>query len=67
MGPETLPLQDPCMGELMETAENLKVSTKKSFLKFDALVKIPLVWSFADLGKQDLSYLIQLIEDETET
>ena len=28
--------------------------------------KIPLVRSIADLGKQDLSYLIQLIEYETE-
>jgi hypothetical protein len=55
------------MGELMETAEKLNVSIKKSFLKGEALVKIPLVLSIADLGKQDLSYLIQLIEDETET
>jgi hypothetical protein len=67
MGPEMLPLQVTCMGELMETAEKLNVSIKKSFLKGDALVKIPLVRSIPDLRKQDLSYLIQLIEDETET
>ena len=67
MGPEMLPLQVSCMGELMETADKLNVSVKKSFLKGDALVKIPLVRSFADLWKQDLPYLIQLIEDETET
>ena len=40
---------------------------KKSFLKGDVLVKMPVVRSIADLGKKDLSYLIQLIEDETET
>jgi hypothetical protein len=51
----------------LETAEKLNVSIKKSFLKGDALVKIYLVQSITDLGKQDLSYLIQLIEDETET
>ena len=55
------------MGELMETAAKLKGSIKKSFFKGDALVKIPLVRSIADLWKQDLSYLIQFIEDETET
>ena len=55
------------MGELMETAEKLNVSIKKYFLKGDALVKIPLFRSIADLRKQDLSYLVQLIEDETET
>jgi hypothetical protein len=42
MGPEMLPLQVTCIGELMET-EKLDVSIKKSFLKGDALVKIPLV------------------------
>ena len=47
-------LQVTCMGELMETAEKLKG-------------KISLVQSIADLGKQDLSYLIQLIKDETGT
>ena len=52
---------------LMESAEKLNVSIKKSFLKGDALVKIPLVWSVTGLGKQDLSYWIQLIEDKTET
>ena len=67
MGPEMLPLQVTCMSELMETVEKLNVSIKKSFLKGDALVKITLVRSIADLGKQDLSYLIQLIEDKTET
>ena len=67
MGPEMLLLQVTCMGELMETAEKLNVSIKKSFLKGDALVKIPLVWSVTGLGKQDLSYRIQLIEDKTET
>ena len=51
----------------METAEKLNISIKKSFLKGDALVKIPLVRSIAVLGKQDLSYLIQLIEDGTGT
>ena len=51
------------MGELMETAEKLNVSNKKSLL----LIKIPLVQSIADLGKHDLPYLIQLIEDEAET
>ena len=55
------------MGELMETAEKLNISIKKSFLKGDTLENIPLVRSIADLGKQELSYLIQLIEDETET
>ena len=29
--------------------------------------KIPLVRTIADFGKQDFSYLMQLIEDETET
>ena len=67
MGLEMLPLQVTCMGELMESAKKLNLSTKKYFLKGDALVKIPLVRCIADLGKQDLSYLIQLIEDETET
>ena len=67
LGSEMLPLQVTCMGELMETAEKLNASIKKSCLKGDVLVKIPLVRSIADLGKQDLSYLIQLIEDETET
>ena len=67
MGPEMLPLQVTCMGELMETAEKFNVSIKKSFLKGDALVKIPLVRSITDLGKQDLSYLVRLIEYETET
>ena len=62
-----LPLQGTCKDELMETTENLNVYIKKSNLKGDALVKILLVRSIADLGKQDLSYLIQLIEDETET
>ena len=62
-----LPLQVTCMGELMETAEKLNVSIKKYFLKGDALVELPLVWSIADSGIHDLSYLIQLIEDETET
>ena len=66
MGLEMLPLQVTCMAELMDTAEKLNVSIKNSILKGDALVKIPLVRSIADLGKQDLSYLIQLIEDETE-
>ena len=33
MGPEMLPLQVKCMGELMETAEKLNVSIKKYFLK----------------------------------
>ena len=42
-----LPLQVTCIGELMETAEKLNISIKKSFLKGDA-----------DFGKQDLSYLI---------
>jgi len=37
MGPEMLPLQVTCMGELMETAEKLNVSIKKTFLKGDAL------------------------------
>ena len=60
MGPEMLPLQVTCLGELMETAEKLNVSIKKSFL-----VKIPLVRSIANFGKQDLSNLIQLFEDET--
>ena len=64
MGPEMLPLQYTCMDELMETAEKLKVSIK---LKGVALVKIPLVRSIAALGKQDLSCLIQLMEDETKT
>ena len=67
MGPEMLPLQVTCMGELMETAKKLNVSIKKSYLKGDSLVKIPLVQSIANLGNQDLSYLIQLIEDKTET
>ena len=67
MDPEMLPLQVTYMGELMETAEKLNVSIKKSFLKGDVLVKISLVRSIADLRKQDLSYLIQLIKDETET
>ena len=67
LGPEMLPLRVTCMGELMETAEEPNVSVKKSFLKGDALVKIPSVRSIPDLGKQDLSYLIQLIEGETET
>ena len=62
LGSEMLPLQVTCMGELMETAEKLNVSIKKSFL-----VKIPLVRSIANLGKQDLSYLKKLIKDETET
>ena len=62
-----LPLKVTCMGELMETAENLNISIKKYFLKGDALVKITLVRSIADLGKQDLSYLTQLMEYETET
>jgi hypothetical protein len=66
MGLEMLPLQVTCMGKLMKTAEKLNVSIKKSFLKADALVKIPLVRSITNLGKQDLSYLIQLIEDETD-
>ena len=47
MGLEMLPLQVTCMGELMETAEKLKISVKKSFLKGDALVKIPFVRSIA--------------------
>ena len=67
MGPETLPLQVTCMGDIMETAEKLNVSLKKPFLKGKAPVKIPLVRSIADLGKQDLSYLTQLVEDESET
>ena len=67
MGPEMLPLQVTCMGELMETAEKLNVFIKKFFLKGESLVKIHLVLSIADLEKQDLSYQIQLIEDETET
>ena len=62
MGPEMLPLQVTCMGKLMETAEKLNVSIKKSFL---FLVKISLVQSIANLGNQDLSYLIQLIEEES--
>ena len=55
MGPEILPSKVTCMGELMETAEKPNISIKKSFLKGNALVKIPLVWSIADLGKHDLS------------
>ena len=43
MGPEMLPLQVICMGELMETAGKIKVSIKKYFLKGDAQVKMPLV------------------------
>ena len=49
----------------METAKKLSVSNKKAFLKGDVLGKMYLVRSIADLGKQDLSYPIQLIEDET--
>ena len=52
MGTEMLPLQVTCMGELMETAEHLKLSIKKSFLRGDALLKIPLVQSIADLGNR---------------
>ena len=55
MGLEMLPLQDICMGELIETAQKLNASINKSFLKGDALVKIYLVRSIADLGRQDLS------------
>jgi hypothetical protein len=52
MGPEMLLLQVTGMDELMETTEKLNVSIKKSFLKGDALVKIPLVRSIADLGNR---------------
>ena len=67
MGLEMLPLQATCMGKVMETAGKLNVSIKKSFLKGNVLAKIPLVRSIGTLGKQVLSYLIQLIKDETET
>jgi hypothetical protein len=40
---------------------------KEIFPQNLSLVKIPLLWSIANIGKQDLSYLIQLIEDKTET
>ena len=50
----------------MEIAEKLNVYINKSSLKDDALLKIPSVRSIVDLEKQDLSYLIQLIEDEAE-
>ncbi|EGI67642.1 hypothetical protein G5I_03748 [Acromyrmex echinatior] len=53
-------------GKVMEIAEKLNVYINKSSLKDDALLKIPSVRSIVDLEKQDLSYLIQLIEDEAE-
>ena len=54
-------------GRANGNAEKLNVSIKTSFLKGDALVKTSLVRSIVVLGKQDLSYLIQLIEDKAET
>ena len=56
---------------MIEIAEKFNVSINKSSLKDDALLKIaakntlPSIRSI-DLGKQDLSYPIQLIEDEAE-
>ena len=55
------------MGELMETVERLNISINKSSFKNDALLKISSVGSIVDLGKQNLSCLIQLIEDEAES